>query len=720
MKIKIKIKTLILLIFLIGLTFIWGIPTATLSIAYLLEDRSDMATLFYEKYAAYPTTSNIKGGFLYADSLINGFSKFTIFLTGWGGGADTSPEDIVKAKKILEDIMKEIPDNNSEKEYYIESYKMLLDIAIATGDVETLQMWISYGQKNRDEKITYTADIYNGFFLHVHGDSEEVKKIIDKYDNTELADKKLDILKAEVALFEGNYQDSKSIYEKMDNNYWVITERNNFGSLGYYERNFWFDRVMDDFKGDNIIRGTVTFEGKPMPFVEIYVQAADGGFSSGGEGYIGITDENGEFETLGLKDGLYNIGIGVDGSLLANKVLQRSNHKYVDLNGKDEEIDFIFKNTLNISSPEPGHKLIGNEFTVSWDKVEGAAYYTVEPVVFFEPYNKSSGSYRSYALDKFGERKFTSTKATFNIEMLSKQPGSLTFGEEMILEPSAILGIFLPGVEYPIVVNAFDENNKLITSSLPLRSYYDQMPSVIVEGELSEGEEMILSKDYPAAIEYYENILKGNPNDIDSLIYLTRIYGMGWKQGERNIEKASVLAQRYSNITGDKKLLLNCLHLLEKDELKENSEIVLQAFKEANQVLDDSDYYFLSKYYIAFEKYDEAREALKNTESVTDNLIYLNMYFEDYQEAAENVMSKNYHLSRLSSSKIVETLKELDENPPQANDKQIFNEFLLKLINGINHEKGYEIYEEAVSQISNNNFKIILNEICLERHWGRY
>ena len=720
MKIKIKIKTLILLIFLIGLTFIWGIPTATLSIAYLLEDRSDMATLFYEKYAAYPTTSNIKGGFLYADSLINGFSKFTIFLTGWGGGADTSPEDIVKAKKILEDIMKEIPDNNSEKEYYIESYKMLLDIAIATGDVEMLQEWISYGQKSKDEKITYKADMYNAFFLHVHGDSEEVKKIIDKYNKTELADKKLEILKAEVALFAGDYHNAKSIYEKMDNNYWVITERNNFGSTGYYERSSWFNRVMDDFKGDNIIRGTVTFEGKPMPFMEIYVQAADGGFSSGGEGYIGITDENGEFETLGLKDGLYNIGIGVDGSLLANKVLQRSNHKYVDLNGKDEELDFIFKKTLNISSPEQRHKLTGNEFTVSWDKVEDAAYYTVEPVVFFEPYNKSSGSYRSYALDKFGESKFTSTSATFNIEMLSKQPGSLTFGEEMILEPSAILGIFLPGVEYPIVVNAFDENNKLITSSLPLRSYYDQMPSVIVEGELTEGEEMILSKDYPAAIEYYENILKENPNDIDSLIYLTRIYGMGWKQGERNIEKASLLAQRYSNITGDKKLLLNCLHLLEKDELKENSEIVLQAFKEANEVLDDSDYYFLSKYYIAFEKYDEAREALKNTESVTDNLIYLNMYFEDYQEAAENVMSKNYHLSRLSSSKIVETLKELDENPPQANDKQIFNEFLLKLINGINHEKGYKIYEEAVSQISNNNFKIILNEINLERHWGRY
>jgi len=75
-----------------------------------------------------------------------------------------------------------------------------------------------------------------------------------------------------------------------------------------------------------------------MPFVEIYVQEADSGFSSGGESYIGITDENGEFQTLGLKDGVYNIGIGVECSLLANKVLQRSTYQFIELNGDDKEI----------------------------------------------------------------------------------------------------------------------------------------------------------------------------------------------------------------------------------------------------------------------------------------------------------------------------------------------------------------------------------------------
>lgn len=715
---KIKIKTFIILIFVLTLALVWGIPTATLSIAYLLEDKSDKDILFFEKYAEYPTTSNIKGGYLYADSLIKSFSKYTIFLTGWGGGEDTSPENMEKAKNILEDVMKEKPKNNKEKEYYIYSYKLLLDIAIATGDVDMLQKWISYGKESTNEKLTYTADIYNGFFIHVHDDREEVKRIISKYENTELADIKLDILKAEVALFGGDYEEAKRIYRTIDNNWKAREERGTFGSTGYYDRSFWIDRVMDDFKGSNVISGTVTFEGEPMPFVEVYVQAADGGFRSGGEGYIGITDENGEFETLGLKDGLYNIGIGVDGSVLANKVLQRSTHQYVNLYGTDGEVDFVFRNTLKIKLPEPGQKVDENDFTVTWDEVQGAAYYTVEPVVFFEPYEKAGGSFRSSAEDINRVGRFIGTSATFNIEMLRNQPGGLSFdGEEMILQPNAILGIFLSGVEYPIVVNAFDENNKLITSSLPLRAYYDQMPSITVEGDLSEGEEMILRKDYPAAIEYYEGILEDNPNDIYALRYLTRIYGMGWKKGEKNISRAYELSMRYGNITGDRKILFRCFQLMDEEEIKKNKEIISLAFEQAKNILDDNDYYFLSKYYIALEDYEEARETLKKADSVTEKLFFLNMYFGDYIEAAKNSKSKNFYLSRLASDKIANILKNFEENPLDAADKMIFNDFLLTLIKGIDHEDGKKLYDDTVSKISNNDLKIILDEIRLERHW---
>lgn len=719
MKIKIKIKTFIFLIFLLGIIIVWGIPAATLAIADLLEYSPDKATLFYEKYAAYPTTSNIKGGYLYADSLVKSFSKYSIFLTGWGGGEDTSPENMKKAENILQDVMMEKPGNDSEKEYYIDSYKMLLDMSIATGDVDMLKKWISFGQNSNEEKLIYISDMYNGFFLHVNGDREGAKKVIAKYENTELADEKLDVLKAEISLFEGNYETAKNIYEKAqrDLTYWTLMESNIYGSGGYYDRSFWFERVMDDFKGDNVIRGKVTFEGEPMPFVEIYVQAVDGGFSSRGESYIGITDENGEFETLGLKDGLYNIGIGVGGSLLSNKVLQRSNHQYTELDGKDGEIDFVFRNTFTVHSPEPGQKAAGDEFTVSWDEVEGAAYYTVEPVISEDPYKKSGTNMRSPAADINGVRKIKDSHATFNIKMLRNQSMGFFGSDGTSIEPVSVLGIFLPGAEYPIVVNAYDENNKLITSSLPMRTYYDQVPSIIVEGRLTVGEEMILRRDYPAAIEYYENILNDNPDDIDALRYLTRIYGIGWKLGEKNLERAYELGKRFSSLTGDNKILLSILNMLDMDEIKENKEIIDLVINESKGELEYDGNYFSSKYYIAFENYEAAREALNNAESISDNLFYLNMYFGDYKEAAENVKSNNYYLSRLSSNKIIESLNELENNPPEAYDRKIFNDFLLNLVKGIDYEDGKALYDETVKKITNNSIKTILHEISLDRNW---
>ena len=719
MKIKMKIKTLIFITFILTLTFIWAIPTATLMIAGYFEYKgSEKASLFYEKYAAYPTTPNIEGNYIYANSLIKGFNKYMIFFTGSSGGENTSPENIDKAQQILKEIMTLKPVKNSEKEFYIKSYKMILDIAIASGDAEMLQEWIDFGQKGNEEKLIYTADIYKGFLYHVNGESERTKKIIEKYENTDLRDMSLDVLKAEIALYEGKYQEAKMMYESLYKNNWRAL-RSNFGSNSY-DRSDWLDRYMENFNGDNAIKGTVTYEGKPMPFMEIYVQEANGGLSfyTRGESYVAITDINGEFQTLGLKDGIYNVGIGVDGSLLANRILQHSTNKYVEVNEVEGEIHFEFKDTLSINSPKPGDKLLGEEFTVSWQEVEGAAYYTVNPVIFFEPYGNKTGNFRTVAVDKTGKERFTETKAEFNIRTFRNNPNFVTHDHESFyLGAQAVLGIFLPEVEYPIVVNAYDEGNTLITSSLSLRSYFDQFPSITVEGSLTEGEKLIYNKNYPEAIEFYENILKENPDHIDALRYLTRIYGIGWKEGEKNLERAFELGKRYTDISGNRELLINTLDMMDMHEIKENKENVYRALTEAMKSPDFNDYYFLSRYYIAVGNYDKAREVLNNSENVSEKLVFLNMYFGDYMEAAKSIQSDSFYISILSSNKVKGALTALSENPPKGDELGIFNDFLLKLITGIPYEEGKNIYDETVRQISNSNIKIILDEIYLENHW---
>src|SRR5690606_21252755 len=77
--------------------------------------------------------------------------------------------------------------------------------------------------------------------------------------------------------------------------------------------------------------------------------------------------------------------------------------------------------------------------------------------------------------------------------------GFMWSGEEMIVNPGAILGSFIKGYEYPLVINAYDKNKNLIGSSLPINSYYENMPSIKISGELSEGEKLISRSQYEKA-----------------------------------------------------------------------------------------------------------------------------------------------------------------------------------------------------------------------------
>lgn len=552
MKVKIKIKTLILLVFVFMLTIVWGIPAAILLIAGTVDHNK--APYFYEKYVSYPTSSNIRGNYKYARSLVDIQSKFTIYNNGWGGGGDTSPQDVEKAKIALQKVMEDSPKATEERDY-LESYRLLLDLAIVTGDAQLLEEWTDFGQDSKDESILYYANIYKGFFLHINGDREAAMEILDKYENSDIKDVNYDILKAEILLFQGKYEEAKNLYKEIELNNSYSYGYGNFGSARYLGRDYWFEDTMDKFKGDNIISGRITHEGKPMPFVEIYLQEPDGGVMTYGNYYIAMTDKNGNFQTLGLKDGEYRLGIGIHDSRLTDRVLQATTSENIRLESSDGQFDFVFKDTLEIESPKHGEIVSGEEFTVSWEEVEGAGYYTIEIVNFLYPFAETGGLVRIPVLDDSGIIKYKTTSARVNMELPRGEIGGYGMNEEGVISPSAFLGLFVPSLEYPITVNAYDEKDNLITSSLGYRIYYDQIPSITLEGSFSEGEELIANQDYPEAIEYYENILKEDPDDIIALRYLTKLYGVGWKDGEENIDRAMELGQRYTDIVGNDRLL---------------------------------------------------------------------------------------------------------------------------------------------------------------------
>lgn len=717
MKMKIKVKTLLLGLIVFAVGYLWVIPQSTLAIArYLDKKESPRAELFFERHIQMD--DSIEGRLEYAKSLVKSFRKFTIYQQGWGGGEETSQEDLIRAEDLLQEILQMEP-SAREENLHLEAYRMRMDIAIAKGDVDGLRELIHFGENNKkfllDEALLYKA------YLHfTNRDFEEVKNILDRLQQEGLDDPRQEILLAEIHLANGELEEARDLYKKYQARDWKSLKDSYFASPTFSSRNFWLDESQSLLKGDNRIKGRVTFEGEPMAFVEVYILRADGGVRIGGESFVAITDEKGYFETLPISDGIYDVGLGLDGSLLTDKVFQKSETGYVEIAQGDEHIEYTFRDTFDVYSPQPGSVVKDDLFNVSWEEVPEADYYTVEPVIFSNPLEKSGGSFRSPIEDIDGEGRFGGTSADFRISDVRNQTGGMTFeGEEWLLGSGAVLGKFLPGGEYPIIVNAYDKNNQLITSSFPMRTYYDQIPSIVVEGDLSPGQRLVAQLKYPEAIEYYEEVLLEEPDNMEAISSLIKIYGIGWKKGEKNLERAFELLERVEDERLASNLINSISFELEADEILGSEEKIMDMIAILEKYNEDDAHYARFKLHRAKGNYREARDALENLENfLPESLVFLNIYLGDYDLAVQGLLDDRFYPSRLQGETFRSAILGLGEDPPPADEMESLREFLLEMISGGAYERKDQIYKRLVDNVDNEDILTIVDEIYNQRHWN--
>jgi len=718
-KIRVKVKNLLLGVLMIGILYFWGIPQATLGIAnYLDTKNSDKAQLYYEKYA--DTRKSISSRLIFAESLVDHFSRFVIYSQGWGGGNGVSQEQMEKAEEVLRLNLGENP-SKSELKDYVSSYRMLMDMAIAEGSSNKLKELIGWGEKSNNAEVKEISSIYTAFLHTINRDFSKAERIIEGLENTGSSDPRLQIIRGEMALFKGDIEEATRIYDELGRRSWKELDSSYFGSRAYLDRKFWLEQASEHIGEDGFIEGRILFEGKPMAFVEIYLQYADGGFRAGGDGYIAITDENGYFKSIGLKKGLYDIGVGTLESILVDKVFSRIEPGYVEVGEGITTVDFKFRNTIKVLSPQPGTYLDNDELVVRWEEVPGAAYYTVEPVAFFDPINKSGGYFRRAIESVEGEIRFTSDSAKFKVSKLLYASGGLTReGNDRILGPGAILGMFLPGVEYPITVNAYTKDNGLITSSLPMRTYYDSLPSVIMPGELSEGQRLVAGMKYPEAIQHYEDILLEDPENVEAITSLAKLYGLGWKLGEKNLERAFILSDSIIDSRLKSDIMRIILQDMTSEELLQNEKIVLEVIESLDNLKNDDLRYTEFRFHRAKKDWKAARAALEKLESyVPDTLVFLDIYFEDYDKALERLRDKRFYPSRLQGSIFTDAVAGLKENPPSSSDLSIFREFIERLIGDGTYENSGAIYTSTTGRLRDKNLRTIIDEIYNQRHWNQ-
>ena len=318
MKIRVKVKTIIFSAITLAVIFFWGIPQATLGIANYLDSRDpDRAQLFYEKYA--DTKKTISARLLYAESLVNTYSRFVIYSQGWGGGSGFSREEMDKAEEMLHLNLEKEP-SKAELKDYVSSYRMLMDMAIAEGSPDKLKKLIEWGKRGSIQEINDASNIYLAFLHSINREWTEAEIILEQLEKIGNTDPGIQIIRGEMALFQGRFEDAQKVFEELGKRNWKAMEDTYFGSSAYLDRRFWLENSNEFLGNDGFLKGRIVFEGKPMAFVEVYLQEADGGFRTGGGGYIAITDENGYFSSIKIKRGLYDVGIGTIESVLVDKI----------------------------------------------------------------------------------------------------------------------------------------------------------------------------------------------------------------------------------------------------------------------------------------------------------------------------------------------------------------------------------------------------------------
>ncbi len=356
MKIKVKVKTLILSSLVVVFCIFGIVPFANIELAnYFSSSKPEIAEKLYDYYLRYPIALR-KDEALYkgAQSTMNGFSRYNIMM-GMHLGEKTLDyttinNTIDKYKKIIRYYPK--------SDYYTLAYKGILDSYIYLGDSDNLKKWIDWGRFEDYKKTKDISILYEGYNYFVNREYNKAEELISTFvlGNADI-DYIYYFLKGHIEFVKEDFNKSLEYYNKASEIGWQH-RTSFFGSTVPDGRENWLENL-DFNKGENKIKGRVTADGVGIPFVEIYLQYPNQGYASRGIDFIAITDKDGYYETIGIKEGRYDLGIGIGTAIFFNKAYLTKNVYNLEVSD-NIEFDFEFKTPMKIISPKPEELLYGS------------------------------------------------------------------------------------------------------------------------------------------------------------------------------------------------------------------------------------------------------------------------------------------------------------------------------------------------------------------------
>ncbi len=187
-----------------------------------------------------------------------------------------------KGIDILKEILEKENKNEKDMKYTILAYEKLMATFIELqSPPEDLIYWINWGKGEDNEEINYISDLYLSFYHFVNREYDLAEELLNKYhQDSKYIDEKYYYMKAELDLRKGDIDSFKQFYETGEN--FMGVYRGSKSIFNY--RNYDFKDYYTKVKGDLKIKGRVSFNGKPMPFVQVYLQDGGKGYRTDGGG----------------------------------------------------------------------------------------------------------------------------------------------------------------------------------------------------------------------------------------------------------------------------------------------------------------------------------------------------------------------------------------------------------------------------------------------------